>query len=79
MAKRVLILGNSGLVVFGMRGELVQRLVADGYEVTVSFPNSILGEGTQMAKEYGCKFVEVLIDRRGTNAFRDAELLHNYV
>lgn len=79
MAKRVLILGNSGLVVFGMRGELIQRLVEEGYEVMVSFPNSILGEGTQMAKEYGCKFVEVLIDRRGTNAFRDAELLRNYL
>ena len=79
MKKKVLILGNSGLVVFGMRGELIQRLVEDGYDVTVSFPNSILGEGTQMSKEYGCKFVEVLIDRRGTNAIRDALLLRNYL
>lgn len=79
MTKKVLILGNSGLVVFGMRGELIQRLVQDGHDVTVSFPNSILGEGTQMSKEYGCKYVEVLIDRRGTNVIRDAQLLHSYV
>lgn len=79
MAKKVLILGNSGLVVFGMRGELIQKLVQEGYDVTVSFPNSILGEGTQMSKEYGCKYVEVLIDRRGTNPVRDARLLYSYV
>lgn len=79
MVKRILILGNSGLVVFGMRGELIQRLIKEGYEVVVSFPNGILGEGEQMSKEYGCRYVEVMIDRRGTNMIRDAELLRNYV
>ena len=62
MGKRVLILGNSGLVVFGMRGELIQRLIAEGYEVVVSFPNGILGEGEQQAKEYGCRHIEIFID-----------------
>ncbi len=79
MGKRVLILGNSGLVVFGMRGELIQRLIAEGYEVVVSFPNGILGEGEQQAKEYGCRHIEIFIDRRGTNVFRDAALLRSYV
>lgn len=79
MAKRVLILGNSGLVVFGMRGELVQRLVAEGYQVTASFPNSILGDGETLAKEYGCAYAEIAIDRRGTNVLRDLKLLHSYV
>ena len=78
MAKRVLILGNSGLVVFGMRGELIQRLIQEGYEVVVSFPNGILGEGEQLSKEYGCKYVEVAIDRRGTNIIKDAALLRSY-
>lgn len=79
MGKRVLILGNSGLVVFGMRGELIQRLIRDGYDVVVSFPNGILGEGEQLAKEYGCRHVETFIDRRGTNIIRDAALLRSYV
>lgn len=78
MAKRVLILGNSGLVVFGMRGELIQRLIQEGYEVVVSFPNGILGEGEQLSREYGCQYIEVAIDRRGTNIIRDMELLRNY-
>lgn len=78
MVKRVLILGNSGLVVFGMRGELISRLIKDGYDVVVSFPNGLLGEGEQLAKEYGCRHVETLIDRRGTNIFRDLALLQSY-
>jgi len=78
MAKRVLILGNSGLVVFGMRGELIQRLVKEGYDVVTSFPNGVLGEGEALAKEYACSFTETSIDRRGTNIFRDAALLHSY-
>lgn len=79
MKKRVLILGNSGLVVFGMRGELIQRLVKDGFSVITSFPSGILGEGDVLAREYGCTYVETSIDRRGTNIFRDAALLHSYI
>ena len=78
MAKRVLILGNSGLVVFGMRGELIERLVKEGMDVVVSFPDGFLGEGERLAKEYGCNYIGVPIDRRGTNAFRDAALLKSY-
>lgn len=79
MAKRVLILGNSSLVVFGMRGELVQRLVKDGFDVTVSFPANSLGEETNTHKEYGVKYIETTIDRRGANLVRDAVLLKDYI
>ena len=79
MAKRVLILGNSGLVVFGMRGELIQRLVKEEFDVTVSFPSGSLGKEENPFKEYGCSYVETAIDRRGTNVIRDAGLLHNYI
>ena len=74
-----MILGNSGLVVFGMRGELIQRLVADGYDVVVSYPNGELGNGTIQSAEYGCTYVETKIDRRGTNILRDAALLSSYI
>lgn len=79
MVKRVLLLGNSGLVVFGMRGELIQRLVQDGYEVVTSFPDGFLGEGEALSKEYGCTYIGTAIDRRGTNVFRDAALLCSYL
>lgn len=79
MAKRVLILGNSSLVVFGMRGELVERLVSDGYEVVVSFPTDAIGKEENPSEKYGCTYVETAIDRRGTNVIRDAALLKAYI
>lgn len=79
MAKRVLMLGSSGLGVFGLRGELIQRLVNEGYDVITSFPSGFLGEGDKLSKEYGCSFIETSVDRRGTNIFRDGKLLHSYI
>lgn len=79
MVKRVLVLGNSSLVVFGMRGELIQRLRQEGLEVVVCFPTGSLGKEENLAKEYGCTHIETPVDRRGTNIFRDAALLCNYL
>lgn len=79
MAKKVLILGNSSLVVFGMRGELIERLVKDGYEVIVSFPTDSIGKEENPSKEYGCTYIETSVDRRGTNVFRDGALLLSYL
>ena len=79
MVKKVLILGNSSLVVFGMRGELIQRLVEESLDVTVSFPTDSLGKEENPYKEYGCTYVDTAIDRRGTNLFRDAVLLKDYI
>lgn len=77
--KKVLILGNSYLVVFGFRGELIQRLIKDGYKIVVSFPNGPFGEGEETSKRYGCKFVEINIERRKTNPFSDLKLINDYI
>lgn len=79
MAKRILILGSSGLGIFGLRGELIEKLVEEKYEVVTSFPSGFLGEGDKLAKEYGCAFIETTVDRRGTNIFRDGKLLRSYI
>lgn len=75
--KKILILGNSNLVVFKFRKELIQRLLAEGYEVTVAFPNGPFGDGETSAKKYGCNFIEINIDRRGTNPLYDMGLFLN--
>lgn len=79
MKKKVLMLGNSALVIFGMRGELIQRLVREGYDVTVAFPNGKFGEGDGISKEYGCTFKAVQINRRGTNPLQDIGLVVSYI
>ncbi len=71
-------LGNSKLVIFGFRGELIQKLIELGHEVYVSFPNGPFGEGEQISKEYGCHFIETEIDRRGKNPFKDLKILKAY-
>ena len=77
--KKILFLGNSNLTIFGFRGEIIEELKKEGNDVYVSFPNSILGEGDKISKEYGCKFIEVKMDRRGTNPFEDLKLLTKYI
>lgn len=76
--KNILILGNSHLVVFKFRGELIERLVAEGHEVTVCFPNGPFGEGKNTAKAYGCKFIENKMERRGTNPIKDIFIIKEY-
>ena len=76
---KILILGNSHLVVFGFRGELVERLIQEDYEVVVSFPNGVFGEGEETSRQYGCKFIETKIDRRSTNPITDFKIINSYV
>lgn len=76
--KKILILGNSHLVVFKFRGELIEKLVSDGHDVTVCFPNGPFGEGKETAKEYSCNFIENSIERRGTNPLKDLFLIKEY-
>lgn len=76
--KKILMLGNSHLVIFGFRGELIQKLISEGYEVVVSFPNGPFGEGEKTSAEYGCGFVEIPMNRRGTNPIQELFLLMSY-
>lgn len=78
VGKKILMLGNSHLVIFGFRGELIERLVRDGYEVIVAFPNGPFGEGEKTSKDYNCKFVEIPINRRGKNPIQELLLLRKY-
>lgn len=76
--KKILVLGNSHLVVFKFRGELIGTLVEQGYDVWVCFPNGPFGEGEQTAKMYGCHFIENKMERRGTNPIKDLGLIKDY-
>lgn len=78
MRKRILILGNSYLVVFKFRRELVERLVADGHDVWTCFPNGPFGEGEKSAVECGCHFIENHMERRGTNPLKDLAVIREY-
>ena len=66
--KKVLILVNRDFVLYNFRLELVERLLKDGYEVFISLP---YGERVDEMVEMGCHFYPIVIDKRGTNPFKD--------
>lgn len=74
MLKKILLLGNCYYVIFRFRKELIQRLVSDGYEVWVSFPNASHGEkerGEDTARELKCHFAELEMERRSANPLKE--------
>lgn len=75
----ILMAGNSELVIFGFRGELVQRLVAEGHRVTTVFPVTEFGSGRESAARYGCDFEEIRINGHGKNPIEDAALFFHYL
>lgn len=72
---KVLILGNSDLVVYNFRLELVERLLSDGHEVVVCSP---YGERIDDLIALGCSFIDVNISRHGTNPIKELRLLKEY-
>lgn len=76
MKKKVLLIGNHGFVIYNFRKELIQKLLAEDYEVYISLPND---EKVQKMIEWGCKFVETEVDRRGTNPITDLRLIGHYL
>lgn len=79
MKKKILILGNSNLTVFNFRGEIIDELIKNGYDVVTAFPNGPFGDGSKEAKKHKCKFIEISINRRGKNPFEDIKLLNSYI
>ena len=73
--KKILMLGNSEIVIYNFRLELVERLLADGHEVVISSP-----PGEKMAElvKMGCIHDPVEMDRRGTNPASEIRLLVHY-
>ncbi|PHD24446.1 glycosyltransferase family 4 protein [Bacillus wiedmannii] len=76
MSKKVLLLGNHGFAIYNFRKELIQELLKKGYEVYISLPKD---EKVDKMVEWGCKFIETNVDRRGTNPITDFKLVLHYM
>lgn len=77
-AAKVLLAGNSEMVIFKFRLELIEALVAQRHKVYVSFPVTEFGDGETIARKYGCIFIETPINSHGTNPVTDLKLLSFY-
>lgn len=74
--KTILILSNHHLYTYNLRKELIQELIDSGYRVIIALP---YGEKVELLKKMGCEFVNISLDRRGTNPISDLKLLKTYV
>ena len=78
MSKRkILLTGNSDIVIYNFRKELVERLLNEKYEVHLLLPYG-KGEKIESLKRLGCYYLEIQINRRGTNPFEDIKLIADY-
>ena len=73
--KKVLFLANHFVTLYNFRRELIERLVQEGYEVTLSLPES---PDNRYFTDLGCRVVETPIARRSRDPFKDLRLLASY-
>lgn len=71
----VLFLVNHDVVIYNFRLELVERLIADGHQVTISSPN---GERIEDLKKLGVEYREIDINRHGMNPIKEYKLIGEY-
>ena len=73
--KKVLILTNSINGLYSFRRELIEMLIKDSYEVTISSP-----EDTKSFyfNNIGCKLIYTSINRRGISPAADFKLIYHY-
>lgn len=75
MAKMIAIITNNDDDVYCFRKELIESLIADGYDILISCP---YGPKFELMKGIPFKYDNPEIDRRGTNPFKDFGLLVHY-
>lgn len=74
--KTILILSNHHLYTYNLRKELIEKLLELKYRVVLALP---YGEKVDLLKEMGCEFIDVPLDRRGTNPIKELKLILSYI
>lgn len=73
---KVLILANNSVGLYKFRKELLEALLAKGYDVYLSLPD---GDFVSEMEQMGCHFIDTEISRHGVNPVTDFKLLAKYV
>ncbi|NDT66054.1 glycosyltransferase family 4 protein, partial [Francisella tularensis subsp. holarctica] len=77
MRSKLLFIANDfDIVIYRFRREVIESFAAKEYEIVLVTPYSKKAE--VFCKSLGVKYINVDIDRRGKNPFKDLLLLFNY-
>lgn len=74
--KKILLVSPKDNNFYNFRSELILLLKENGYEVILACP---YGKKIDYFTERGCGFVDINIDRRGKNIFKDFKLILTYI
>lgn len=66
--KKFVLISPKNRTAYNFRGDLIKEIQTKGYEVVVTGPNM---EGADKIEALGARFIEVPIDKNGTNPFAD--------
>lgn len=78
---KILLMGNSEIVLYNFRLELIKQLLNDGHQVVISCPNISGKMGMKKINEMiqlGCIYEPVTINRHGTSIIEDIKLYYYY-
>lgn len=70
---KIFLLANDESTIYNFRRELIQSLIENGHNVTVAFPRG--GSRTTEIANMGCNFIDLPMERKGTNPVRDIKLI----
>lgn len=73
--KKILVFTNSINGLYSFRRELIEQLIEDNYEVTISSPDDTKSFYFQ---QMGCNLIHTTINRRGINPVTDLKLIYRY-
>lgn len=73
---QIMIIGTNMMNIYNHRLELIKKLIAEGFSVSVVAPHG--GEEVELQK-LGVKFIDTPVDNRGTNIKNDLLLLINLI
>lgn len=72
---KILILANNDIGLYNFRKELLESLLADGFELHIALP---YGDFVENMKEMGCIFHPTEFNRRGTNPLQEMKMVGMY-
>ncbi|CCV64696.1 O-antigen biosynthesis protein [Alteracholeplasma palmae J233] len=75
MKNKVLFLYNHDVVAYNFTFEIVKAFLSNGVEVVIVSP---YGKKIDHFIDAGCKYIELDIERRNTNIFKDLKLIREY-
>ena len=72
MKKTILMIGNTSWSMLRFRGDLMQKLISQGHTVVVVAPKD---NYSAELEKLGARFIDLVVDRKGTNPFIDLAYL----